>query len=450
MSIDIRKLLDSSLFNESNDYCDLTSFINFVDALKSKINNFTPEDKKHSSSQEAISIYNIITDPELCVVSGSSVLYKRLGLPSKANDIDLFINATDIEIITLFSKFFKSSQPVFKEIINTLFSKDASFYAGQMLSEGFDTYNMKTFNFQNKTILSYRVSIANNMVLNLIFIYPIPGLKISSPEWFDAVQLKEDITELSINHLQHPYQTKSFLVMDYIWINFDFQELKFFYDFKTKEITSVIKFKYQQEKMDNDTIQALVEALNQQTNAQEVLSKWDRYLNILATELDDFNKITSGFDQKLTLSSNSDWNNPYIPPFINSNIFDNQKSYTQTQLMAYLNIDPENITIPIKHLELLSLYFGLRNRISKYSQNGFQIADPRRFIMTMQLFMIVYNFEGLTNKDINKINRYSFLNFKQSKGALHLFKFISKMGKEMKELLIDMNLISKSEDKEDD
>jgi len=422
----------------------LSLFLEFMKLLEEEV---YISDNMRGTTTIVHKVYNTIIDPNLCAVSGSSVLYHRLDKESKASDIDLFIDATDPKIIEVFKQFFNIKDSIFKKIIDSMDFPDRDGFSTSLQSDSAATYNSRSFTFQNNAVVPFKTHIHDSLILNIIFIHPIPGLVHRRPNWghVDVEAVKKELKYFCENDLSYNYEIKNFKVLEYIWLNFDFQELKYFYNFQLKEAIPVIKQVIDHEKKEREKIQALIDARNKDDLKPEYrynINRWDNYIDHLQKDNQRYKELFSdGESDVLTISSRDAWDNPYKPVFINRMILHADKpNYGLETIVG----DEDEFQIPIQHLETINLYFGLLGRIHKYSKNGFKIRDPHQFIMMTQVLLTAYNYKGLTNKDIVKINRDSFLNFR-SPTAPHAFKFLNAFTKGFRQLLVDLRVLKDKE-----
>jgi len=425
-----------SFFKEENNYPKrhFKNFLKFMDHLQNF--NYSTIDQYWIDLTK--DFLDLITDLNRCAISGSELLFSQLNLDIEASDLDIFMIDTP-ENEKIIKEFFTENNPVLKHVFSNSLSSATKntdktiLYAGPISSFAYDVGAF----VQGDFLLHTNRIISDYFELNIIFVKRTRDTFTSD----DIVSWRIKAFDDMDHNVPSKEIDKQFLILRYIWTTFDFQELKYVYDFEMKEIVSVIKYTYNLElkyldklediyKYNSKTLQSSLNAFNSFNRYKELVDK-----TLKKSYLEFQDQYAPKPDKILTISANNQWSNIYaVKKYIDAGrlfyyLKDNKEiELNFSKLLEFGSTKNKSniLTIPVTHQKGLTLYYSLINRIGKYVERGFTIHDPGQFLIHMEILSAAYTYSILTNKDIDKINRYSFLNYRD-RTIPYLFKLIIKL-----------------------
>jgi len=178
--------------------------------------------------------------------------------------------------------------------------------------------------------------------------------------------------------------------------SFDFQELKYVYNFQQQQIVSTFMVgKSLLEKFIHDIEVKVAQEMINPRNGKEYISDINKVIVKLETKNKVFIRMTE--DPKvLTVSEKL-----LTSRAKNALSFFNPSSLEGAALEGFLEISSPNVQRIIR--DVYTAYHTIYTRVLKYEGNGFTINDPRNMIADMQLFINNHTMFLLQNASINNI-----------------------------------------------
>lgn len=340
----------------------------------------------------------ILYAKNLCAISGSSILFKRLNITDQfANDIDIFINGDEylinVDVAKVIKCFFdnKELKKAFEQV-DTKFSYKQTQTPKPDLSF-FSNTNSYNFYLDNDISQEYgldkeevrlstsKAYIGNDIILNFILIKNNYSEKRAEKEpWFKT-------------ELRHQL---------YIQEQFDFEELKYIYDFTRAEIIDIYKFS---ERTLNDAINEYPKScpldkatnffLNNQINASA------RFLEKYGHTSKDLHLSPRLFDSHML----------GLTFLLFGEETTAEEFYDFNHALGRLRLGDRELIRDIKRF--LESY----SRFEKYDLRGFNIIDTNMSLASVSVNLNVLAYKISNDKMIDRINRRSlFCNSNKSNG----------------------------------
>ncbi len=371
------------------------------------------------SQDRFLKFRELLHDLNRCNVSGSAVLYSRIGLDDVANDIDIFITDTRENKDTLIQFF---NDKYFNEIFSDYFNKTNKSKSNLLSNTKYESINVNSdyaFIKQDCMLDTARFSQRNDdQGFNLNFIY-VKRLKDEqrrianvterlTSSLFDQIFITSegDIYFPSINSFSddmdddemkilldlYPKSIPTHMIHD----SFDFQELKYVYNFQQQQIVSTfmvgksllekfihdIEVKISEEKIDIDNGKSYISDINKVIITLEAKNK-------VFIRLTEDSKVLTVSEKLLTQRAKNALN------------FFNPSSLEGAALEGFLEVSSPNVQRIIR--DVYTAYHIVYSRVLKYEGNGFIINDPENMIADMQLFINNHTMFLLQNTSINNI-----------------------------------------------
>lgn len=294
---------------------------------------------------------NMIKSPGLACISGGSVLEYRLHEKNLSNDIDIFVNDRFLENKEIVSNFFTTKNldtyvnPVIRKL-NNVKEKDLPFGAtSQSILTQLSVENGGYDVFKGNSpyvIKSFRVFLESDIDLNFIFISDHIESKDIRFSGSSAYTIPRS-GNLDLYKNTMPFLPK------YIDDTFDFLELKYIFDFKTKTAKTVYEIQSQ---------------MAERIDKISVAGNLSQIKDILLRKQQHFMEH---------------FNDPHIMTISNQSLIgDIFGSFEETPRnpITLTNIQYSNFEI----LEFSGMLYGLLGRVEKYKNRGFKINDPHGII----------------------------------------------------------------------
>lgn len=397
---------------------DFKDFLKFMKFLESRI-----FEQSEDAQKTYFDFKNLIEDLNRTAVTGSAILYYRLGQQYKAKDIDIFIedNKTNKDIV---ANFFIN--PGTRLILEEFYQKELKKYQGKQHEK---CGKLETTSFKDNyqllkgdcllDTMRFSYAFIGNDGFNLNFIFSRrltraerPLVKVQdrlTASLYDSVfkDRNGEISFASIGPFDHGLTGQEILAIDKIYpksiamhlVNdtFDFEELKFVYSFQLQQVIStLIASKVILEKFIVD-IRNLVES----GELREPLAKLigldiTNTIKTLETRNKNFVDMTQE-PKSLTISENT------VPG--------NARRAIQILLRGVLKGSPMEIffaemtSIATQRVirDIYNTYHGVFSRIPKYQKNGFTIEDPSNILANMQMFITGHHNYIMGQSNINNI-----------------------------------------------
>ena len=374
-----------------------------------------------ASQTRFLKFRELLHDLNQCNVSGSAVLYSRIGSDDAANDIDIFITDTQ-ENKAVLIQFFndKYFNGVFSDYFNNRLNSTSNLRSSNQY-ESISVNSDYVFIKHDCMLDTARFSQGNNNGLdfNLNFIYVkrlngeqrrianvserltyslfeqismTPGDEIYFPSVNPFSNDRIHDKEMKVLLDLYPKSIPTHMIHD----SFDFQELKYVYNFQQQQIVSTFMVgKSLLEKFIHDIEVKVAQEMINPRNGKEYISDINKVIVKLETKNKVFIRMTE--DPKvLTVSEKL-----LTSRAKNALSFFNPSSLEGAALEGFLEISSPNVQRIIR--DVYTAYHTIYTRVLKYEGNGFTINDPRNMIADMQLFINNHTMFLLQNTSINNI-----------------------------------------------
>jgi len=399
--------------NGPNEKVDLDIFLDIINDLQKMLD--TQDDTSEEFNKYRIPIQrfiNLITSPSKSALTGSSILGKRLNISNLANDIDIFIDNRNDSAIKIIQSFFHSNLirdivwPLYESKILAVEDKERFVSNANLLQTNSQTY---AFTSDHHKLDTFQIQLGDLIRLNLILLDNISNQGNTEEKLFTTPNNLYPFTGNVINNFlaeERSYELGdinllSTYVLEYIEASFDFQELKYVYDFKLKEVKSIYSIAVGISTVLLDKIieietDYLITRTIKMTN--ECISKLLQYSTDVLTFYSDPNNLTisSEFNQK----------------------------YFNVQHSIYL--DNEILMRPDGSMAKEMQHFSsLSQRIKKYQYRGFNIKDPGNVLINLHTNLAATVLATLIDPEIDIIERQAIFN--SSSEDKKKYRFLNKL-----------------------
>ncbi len=383
---------------------DLKLFLKMISLLEEG----TPNDRVNN-------FITMLKDPNRALISGSSVLAHRINKPEIANDIDIFIDGHEMaKVKYILQAMFERDiveqyiWPVYRDLTKTSEDKDQFIREAVLTNTSSDKYTLIKLEAELKT---YRIRLGKYIQLNFIILtenkinidrnfissamYPFPNyvLNIITSRDFGSPSQQDVIFKKYRN-----------LILEHIWRTFDFQELKWVWDFKANRPQDIYRAAHSTiDKILNDL--SKIETSRELQDVVNIALRMSVLLNKRSEKfVADYNNLNI-----ITISSQEDSDSFYnVIPDLNPKI--------AGHLFADYN-----------YQRVFNFYEALLQRIIKYQTKGFEVNDPNHVMVDLQTAMSQLILTSLYFPDLDKVQRRSI--FKGSRQAGERYLFLGKLKK---------------------
>ncbi len=364
----------------SEPYSDLGIFLDLVEELE-----------HYREVPEAKSFLNLLKNKNKTAIAGSSVLARITGKLTIANDIDIFVDDRDDTTHKILDNFFDDD--IISEVIwpayenKILHDEDRRCFVrdSKLTQTNSSVYD---FNIMNYSLDTFRVQLGNYIVLNFILLRNtiLVSDNASENHLFKTKEPLYSFTGRVINNfineqrqeIIEPVGNYSTYLFEYIEKRFDFQELKYVYDFDTKSFLNVYEAGL-------SVTQALV----------------DKLVSVESHRFTDSSLLQLAESAK-TLKKNSEH---FKKNFSNSDVV------TIAGLVdnRFKNLDSQNPRLDTTSLDFMEA----TSRIKKYRKKGFTVEDPEHILVNLHLQMAKAVIEASLDPDLEIIERQAIFNSHQ-------------------------------------
>jgi len=368
---------------EPNSQGDLRIFLKYLREVKNLLEN--NDDYSSEQCNQLLGFIDIIKNPEKAVISGSSVLELHLKKSLGSSDIDIFVSGHDqlkyfTEILNtdvakeIFAKALKNFIISDADKLSAIANLDQPYdtreiNAKMLLRRIFFTKTTGEYPFTNNSfdLKTGRLIIDNLFDINFIFVEKVREGEATDPE-------------LNFPHVAH------------IFHNFDFHELKRFYNFEDNYVKNIPflfrelfkKFGYNLEGTHHNLMingklavyENYINDFDERYSDPEVLSISTRMRDRLRRLSDEFH---SSFSQKRSLE-------------------ENDKALTE---VAYRT---DSVTP-----QVIGFIATILPRIEKYKNRGFVIKDPDACVLRANFILQIFTYIITKNLILQKIERNTIL-----------------------------------------
>jgi hypothetical protein len=218
------------------------------------------------------------------------------------------------------------------------------------------------------------------------------------------------------------------VVVEHIWRAFDFQELKYVWDFESRSPITIFRQAI-------NTINSIIHHLTQiETNLDIQISIQGG--NRLVGKLDE---IEANFLEK--------YNDPKVVTISGE---DEADSFWTSKNPSTLQYSPTSTMLPFMFEKTAKSYQFLIPRIFDYQEKGFEINDPGHIMTTVHATAIISVIVSLFSADLDKVERKALFN--SSHDVKKNYRFLSKLRKLIEdnkdELGLDDSIFDRSNLKE--
>jgi len=384
---------------EEYEKSHLVTLDNFIQMM----NDIRLLEMPHQAKTILTDFYALLSKKRFSVTTGSSVLYKRIGKDEGVRDIDIFINCENY--------FKENREQYFREFHPLQIIKE--FFGSSMLREKFCSLNPANNCKDNKSYLfsfyptssedyafvtgntilnTFKGHIGENVTLNFIFVSKITSAlerQNSNPD----PNLRE-IIRLS------DWPTSETFHISFMESNFDFEELKFIYDWQDDTIKSVYMVKKE--------IYLVGEELRNIHPAKEQMQVGPFTYKNLESLDEEFLSLYSINHDTLTISLSRfpfrrlDYLSKYLKEDNSGSVLEDS-SFMDTAKDLY-------------HLAQSA------TRIHKYTQRGFKIVDQRPVIGSILNNINLIQQALYNDKIVEEMMRGSIFTAKSKRGLLNIQK----------------------------
>jgi hypothetical protein len=359
----------SSPIEAESQIADFEHFLKWLESIKEK-----------PSGQE---LYDLITDPFITAVSGSSLLAYRQGKSPFGKDIDIFIDCSLEDYRDKISNLFRS-----------LYSNS------RQLSKV--TRNSSYPYIKKKHILNIDYYKVENLILNFVFIEPqqpvdgqITPTQLLVNQITHSSSLAYFLGEISSELSQ---KSGSLMGVGFIENTFDFEELKYIWSFRKNEAVTCHAFKLPILEI------LLIEVSDIKNNSDKT-----RALNQLTVTKNFVEKQDKEFREKFRRNDELHVSQDFATGY--GFYYSNRRS-----------LEVEGLS-PVSGEPLLYNLESIRKRINKYTDYGYKIKDDRGVLTGLlfgatldflniiddQNFQSVLRSSTLGQKNLNTVRQYKFV-----------------------------------------
>ncbi len=378
------------------------------------------EDVKEAPARDEIifnKFYYMMNDYKRACVSGSSVLGKRIGKLEIANDIDIFIDDRDQNSEKIISNFFSKINvrefiwPAYKARVISMDETEAMFVdEARLLQTSSNEYD---FGILNYNLTTYRIQLGKHITLNFIL------LRDNKQEPKAIADIKEGVnprSTSSINNQGYPFPGRyirdilsnslqdefpdlarySSYLLEYIDRHFDFQELKYIYDFGSRSYRNIY-----------DIGIDITDVLLDDLTGIESRSKTDTMLNQAIRSKDQLKRYSQEFQEEF-----GDPEVVTIASKIGQRFSDVQRLY---------DLDEHQATQGRYLVSTSEDFSNLTKRIKMYQRKGFEVKDPNNVMLDLHINLAAATLGTLLDPDIHRVQRQAIFDSSPSTRKRYLF-----------------------------
>jgi len=388
-------------YAQENNFSDLDLFLGII------------EDIQEQHPDQFHEFFEVLTDPRRACLTGSSVLSKRLNKQNLAKDIDIFVDNRDGDFGKILQSFFSKVNvvdiiwPVYQNRVKVLNTNRESFTSdAQVIRTSSSDYD---FSIELYKLETFKIRLGQHILLNFILLtdtYPniklVRGVNVS---WLPSdTNSRGPFMDATLNDLaihgfitsKEDYQKYSTYLLEYINKSFDFQELKYVYDFRTKTNKNIFEMA---EESCNDLINMLtaVESTRFTDNILQRLSG-DK-LNLIREK--EVHRVKYNNPDSVTIAS------------------DYQNRFFDVQRVS--SLDKEQVMIG-KYLQKTANDFtALNYRVDYYQEKGFKVEDPDGIVINLHVNLAAVTLGSLVDPVIHNLERQSIFNSTREEKKKYLF-----------------------------
>ncbi len=404
--VDWIKLKASSMSIETpvQQYSDLNLFIDLVEGLE-----------QHRNVTTVNEFLNMIKNKNRSSVTGSAVLAKRTGKLETAVDIDIFIDNRDGTANQILKTFFSKTiienviWPIYESKMVHLEDRRDFVSDGMLIQTNSERYD---FNIQGYSLDTYKIRLGNHMILNFILLKHPKDMRPTEDEdnYFFKMegavypftgQLLNQFIDKDRLYQLAPVAQYSTYIIEYISRHFDFQELKYTYDFDTKTFRNIYDTALEINERMIDKLTTIESDHLIDTSMQRAL----RSKKLLEIDLIDFNE------------SYNDPNNVTVSGRNNQRF----ERYDIITDYADVNEVMESHQLP----RIAEDFAALTGRIKKYKKKGFVIKDPTRILLNLHGAMALAVIGVSLDPDFDTIERQAI--FDSNSSSKKRYQFLNRL-----------------------
>ncbi len=394
---------------QEEEFADLRLFLNILEDIK---------------KDEADDFYDMLADYSRSCISGSSVLGRRIRRPEIANDIDIFVDDRGNDSIKIIKDFFRETNikkiwwPAYKSRMTPLseteesFCREATFFKTNSSDYEFGVtdYNLNTYRIRlGKFITLNFILLRNKEEVTATQFLRNASISESSEELQNRLACKNAIQPFSnsiINQIFNLQLEDDFIdlnkgssfVLEYIEKSFDFQELKYVYDFKNRSFRDIHELNFE-----------LCDQLLTQMTTIESTSDIREIMAQLVTR----KTVSEG----MHLDFVENYSNPDIVT-----VAGRQMLYHRFSDINHIYKLDSDLALSGAILEKTSRDFSTLNlRIRKYQDKGFGVADPESVLVNLHFILAAATLGTLLDPDIGNIERQAIFDSSDSVKKKYLF-----------------------------
>ncbi len=391
---------DTSIASIGGQSSDLSLFLDILQEIRPGVN------KDY--------FYDMITDPTRACITGSSVLGKRVNKLEIANDIDIFIDNRYQDNTKVVKSFFTNETisnniwPAYDKKVLTKEDKSNFISGARMLETSNSAYEFKIDAYSLKT---FRINLGEFIHLNFIFlndqkqIVTKDNTESDSPKFLmtktTAYPFPNNFLNrlLDANVIQETEEAMKYssFILEYIEQHFDFQELKYIYDFETKTYKSIYEIMARL----NQRMLDMLTTIESSSSTDIIINQLNGAGTLMVKIQDEF----------------KEFNNPDIVT-IASHEHREQRFGSVSQvyeLDALQAMSGDNLE------RAATDFSALYKRIKQYQGKGFKIEDPENILVNLHTTLASAVLGILVDPDINSIERQAIFGSRPQVKKNYLF-----------------------------
>jgi len=406
----------------------------FLDFLTLFEREYIEQESQEHLDKEGLNLFinfkNLITDLNLCAISGGAILDYRLKREPTANDLDFFIegNSENIDIIADFFKY-SNHMKLFKKFQTDILpqTKNIVYTNGFYENTSYEDYNFikrdiklstsrfsfgpkECGGFQLNFIFIKKLTKQEAKLLNLraserthsglyqdAYIYEIvdPNDENKTVTVFNNSRISSsDFLKKNSFFLELQQVLKIFpkgIPIHHIDSSFDFEELKYVYSFEKQQVLNIYEAgKYLLEDFGNK-----LALLEKSKFKSRLLVKTKQYVERLEKRNEEFKQE---FSDPKVVNITFCGLTPHIHRQL-QNINNRQIRYNEDLETTFQNLGIQDLNFLTENI--IRSYNNIIIRIPKYTEKGFNINDPKKVIANMEFFMSLY-YSYVINKSFLK------------------------------------------------